>query len=186
MKLYLPVLFILLLAACQSETEKDKSSVVAEEETPAVQQVDGKVGGTELSYYINQMNKYSFRAYPAEACDPPENPPLPKLGGVLPDLDVQIQIMIEEKVLGSKPNFNCKYYVAYWGCGPACQMVAVIDGETGHVVEVFDTAFGVLFSPKSRVLVLNPPRNEPMDVEYRKSKGEPSFYELKDGIFTPL
>lgn len=64
---------------------------------------------------------------------------------------------IEQSIKQKGVNFAGKYHVAEWGCGTACQNLAVINAETGNIV-----AFGLLSSLGSEYtqdksyLILNP------------------------------
>ncbi|MCB0703911.1 MAG: hypothetical protein KDC34_01315 [Saprospiraceae bacterium] len=184
------LLLTLLLVSCnqpgQPESVPDEQAQ-AETTAPAATDVPGPqtaFADTELAYYQPQMNKYGFTEYPAITCDPITTGVTPKIAeSSLAGLDIQVQVLIEEKVLGSAPNFNCQYHVVYWNCGASCKMVAVFNSKTGKLVQVFETAFGAIFSPKSRMLILNPPRNEKMDVSYRQSMGIPEFWELQGDTF---
>lgn len=62
------------------------------------------------------------------------------------------------------PNFAGAYTVVTWGCGTACQVVAVVDARSGKVAFASDAASaGVTFRRGSRLLVFNPDKimNQP-------------------------
>ncbi|MEQ9550042.1 MAG: hypothetical protein RIM23_10530 [Coleofasciculus sp. G3-WIS-01] len=60
------------------------------------------------------------------------------------------------------PNFAGKYTVVTWGCGTSCQVVGIINAETGSVYILDRPAeAGVKFQLDSRLLVVNPPENFP-------------------------
>jgi hypothetical protein len=58
------------------------------------------------------------------------------------------------------PNFAGKYTLLTWGCGTSCQMVGIINAETGSVYMLDSPAeAGVKFQLDSRLLIVNPPEN---------------------------
>lgn len=182
----IPFVFVLLLGLVSCAEEKEEATIEADQ--PLFEDVNPppaiSIDKTELAYYQEAMSRNSFRGYPAIECTPLNVGAIPQMtGSVLSNVDVKVQVHIEEKVLGSPPNFNCKYHVVYWVCGENCKQVAVFDSETGKPVKVFDTAFGAIFSPKSRMLILNPPQNVAMNIENRKALGEPAFWELSTNGF---
>ncbi len=57
------------------------------------------------------------------------------------------------------PNFAGHMIVATWGCGAACQSIALIDARNGKVTFASDSAhLGVEFRADSRLLAVNPPK----------------------------
>lgn len=61
-------------------------------------------------------------------------------------------------------NFAGKYSVITWGCGVDCQNSTVIDVSNGEIVEYgLITAYGLSYSPDSRLLIINPEVNIPDD-----------------------
>ena len=55
-------------------------------------------------------------------------------------------------------NFAGTFSVSTWSCGNNCQSSAIIDVQTGDIIEYgFVSAYGLSFSPTSRLLVNNPP-----------------------------
>jgi hypothetical protein len=60
------------------------------------------------------------------------------------------------------PNFAGHYTVASWGCGTECQMHAVLDARTGKVVTFgVLSSFGLGYTVRSALLVVNPIQNAP-------------------------
>jgi hypothetical protein len=56
------------------------------------------------------------------------------------------------------PSFAGRYTVVMWGCGAACQMVAVVDAGDGHVsFAPFTTTEGASYRLDSRLFIANPP-----------------------------
>lgn len=55
-------------------------------------------------------------------------------------------------------DFAGHYKVASWGCGTSCQMSAIIDLESGRIVEyAIGSALGLEYRVNSRLLIVNPP-----------------------------
>jgi len=61
-------------------------------------------------------------------------------------------------LVGKRANFAGDSLIAYWGCGTACQMMAVVNVLTGEVQIPEDVVGtnGFCFHPDSRLLVVNP------------------------------
>ncbi|RMH77435.1 MAG: hypothetical protein D6680_05130 [Cyanobacteria bacterium J007] len=58
------------------------------------------------------------------------------------------------------PNFAGRYTIVSWGCGTACQEIAIVDAETGQVyLQPIRSEVGIQFQLESRLLVVNPPQN---------------------------
>jgi hypothetical protein len=58
------------------------------------------------------------------------------------------------------PNFAGHYTVVMWGCGTACQMLAVVDATNGQVAFApFATSEGASYRLDSRLFIGNPPEN---------------------------
>lgn len=56
------------------------------------------------------------------------------------------------------PNFAGHYTLVMWGCGAACQMVAVVDAGDGQVsFAPFTTSEGASYRLDSRLFIANPP-----------------------------
>ena len=64
------------------------------------------------------------------------------------------------------PNFSDKYTWVSWGCGTQCQMNAVVDAETGGIVEFgLLSRFGVEVRRQSKLFVINPRASFPRETE---------------------
>lgn len=62
------------------------------------------------------------------------------------------------------PNFAGHYAVIEWGCGTSCQDHAIVDVESGKIVEFgLPSFYGVDHKPNSSLLVVNPAANLPQD-----------------------
>lgn len=60
------------------------------------------------------------------------------------------------------PNFALKYTIISWGCGTSCQSSAILDTETGDIVTFgIISAYGLSYSPESKLLIVNPKENIP-------------------------
>lgn len=59
---------------------------------------------------------------------------------------------------GRIPNFAGNKQLVYWGCGSSCQMLAVIDHESGlvDIPEDLIATNGYCFKTDSRLLIVNP------------------------------
>lgn len=55
----------------------------------------------------------------------------------------------------SGPNFAGHLTLIGWGCGTACQSVAMVDARTGRILGAFGTSTGSLYTPNSRLLVVD-------------------------------
>ena len=60
------------------------------------------------------------------------------------------------------PNFAGHYTVATWGCGSGCQNSAVIDNETGEIIDFgIESSYGLDFNLDSKILITNPKKSFP-------------------------
>lgn len=59
---------------------------------------------------------------------------------------------------GRSPNFAGNKQLVYWGCGSSCQMLAVVDHESGlvDIPESLIATNGYCFKQDSRLLIVNP------------------------------
>lgn len=58
------------------------------------------------------------------------------------------------------PNFAQNYTVVEVGCGTACQLVIVMDAK-GNIVQSTQACLGADYRLNSRLLVINPPEQDP-------------------------
>jgi len=64
------------------------------------------------------------------------------------------------------PNFAGHYAVIEWGCGTSCQNHAIVDVESGKVIEFgLQSFYGVAHKLNSSLLIVNPAVNLPEDSE---------------------
>lgn len=89
-------------------------------------------------------------------------------------LNLLTQFRTSDQYIGS-----CYKYVS-WGCGSPRQMIAIFRISSGELVGTLNSSLGFLIQPNSRLIILNPPSELKMDVEYRQLVGEPMFYELRN------
>jgi hypothetical protein len=76
--------------------------------------------------------------------------------------------------------FAGRYAVAEWGCGTSCQSYALIDAETGEIVEFgIISAYGAEYRPDSRLFIVNPP-SQLADLE-TTPEVVTDYHELVDG-----
>lgn len=60
------------------------------------------------------------------------------------------------------PNFSGKYTVVEWGCGTSCQNHAIIDAETGAIIEYgIPSSYSVSYRIDSGLFIVNPKENIP-------------------------
>ena len=57
----------------------------------------------------------------------------------------------------NRPNFAGHMIVTSWGCGTACQIIALIDARTGKVSFGPTASAGIAHRLTSRLLIVNPP-----------------------------
>jgi hypothetical protein len=85
------------------------------------------------------------------------------------------------------PNFAGHFTVVTWGCGTACQVVAVVDAVTGDLSQqVLVTARGVSFRRDSGLLVADPQDPQNPDPPDCVSCGTEAHYVWQDGRFHPV
>lgn len=85
------------------------------------------------------------------------------------------------------PNFAGHFTVVTWGCGTACQVVAVVDAVTGDLSQqVLVTARGVHFRRDSGLLVADPEDPAAPDPPDCISCGTVAHYVWQDGRFNPV
>lgn len=83
------------------------------------------------------------------------------------------------------PNFAGTFTVVIWGCGAPCQMVAVIDAQSGRLsTHHLHTENGVEFRANSRLIVADPKR--PGDPAGCVSCGTEAAYEWTGTEFRPI
>ena len=65
-------------------------------------------------------------------------------------------------LIGSKANYAGCYAITSWGCGTACQQVAMVHVRSGNVLFVPKTSStGYIAKPNSRLLVVDPIIEDP-------------------------
>ncbi len=65
-----------------------------------------------------------------------------------------------DKEVEKGPNFAGRYVYAEWGCGSSCGAGAIVDPESGEIVEFgILNSHGVDFQKDSRLLIVNPPKD---------------------------
>lgn len=79
--------------------------------------------------------------------------------------------IIERDVEAIGVNFAGRYAVITWSCGEDCQNSAIINVQNGSIIDYgILAAYGLAYSPDSRLLIVNPeanlPSNENADVSY--------------------
>lgn len=83
------------------------------------------------------------------------------------------------------PNIAGGFTRVMWGCGAPCQMVAVIDAETGRLSRQFlQTSNGVEYRADSRLILADPVR--PRDPTRCASCGTPAAYLWTGTEFQPV
>lgn len=84
--------------------------------------------------------------------------------------------------LDKGPNFAGKYVVVTIGCGSPCQENWVINSETGKIIGIINSSFGVSYRLNSRMLIRHLPRQETIDYEQANSAtfGTIDYYLIVD------
>ena len=59
-------------------------------------------------------------------------------------------------LIGRAPNFAGKYILAAFGCGTACQVVTIVDVDTGNITMPVSSSDGSCYSKNSKLLIINP------------------------------
>jgi len=135
-------------------------------------------GQTEQEYYSKLLNTYKFEKYPVDIKCELGSIPDSITWGELAELpnDIKTNILTQFR---TSDNFigSCYKYVS-WDCGSPCQMIAIFRINSGELVGTLSSSLGFLIQPNSRLIVLNPPSKQKIDIEYRQLVGQPQFYEL--------
>lgn len=85
-------------------------------------------------------------------------------------------------------NFAGHYTIVTWGCGTSCQVLAVIDRQTGQVYfpEIV-ASVGFDYKIYSSLLIVNPSQNlQEVPEEYRQNYGQTTYYKWENNQFIPL
>ncbi len=85
-------------------------------------------------------------------------------------------------------NFAGHYTIVTWGCGTACQVLAVIDVKTGQIYfpEIV-ASVGFEYRSDSSLLVVNPAKNlEEIPELYQQAYGPSRYYQWQNNQFIPL
>lgn len=172
------LLCLLLINACSSSSpdQKDKRRP----DRASQQSFDTIARQTEREYYAEEMHYYTFARFPSDSSIPPATIALPDLS-TFRNMPEDIVAFIRKDYSIENPNFNSTYKIVSWSCGSPCQMVAVFDSRTGKIIDTFSTSAGADYRLSSRLLVLNPPGDIPVDSTYRTIIGRPQFWELRSG-----
>lgn len=85
-----------------------------------------------------------------------------------------------------KPNFAGHYTVVEWGCGTSCQNHAIVDAQTGKIVEYgLASSYGAGYRPESRLFIINPQENL-ADLSYVEPSVRTEYYVMENGRLTLL
>ena len=141
---------------------------------------------TETEYYSKLTDKYKFEEFPIEkVCN--IGPTLDSLSWCeLRDLPEEIKSNIVEQFTSNTNFIGSCYKYASWGCGSPCQMIAIFNINNGKLVGTLNSSLSFLIKSDSRLIFLNPPSEEKIDIEYRQTVGEPKFFELLNGQIRKL
>jgi hypothetical protein len=85
-------------------------------------------------------------------------------------------------------NFAGHYTIVTWGCGTSCQVLAVIDRQTGQVYfpEIV-ASVGFDYQIDSSLLIVNPFQNlQKVPEEYRNAYGQTTYYKWENNRFISL
>ena len=139
---------------------------------------------SEIEYYDSLMNNYKFEDYQFDIkCE------LTKLAdsifwGNLKHLPNEIKNNIKSQFYNDKSNLGSCYKIIIWGCGSSCQMIAIFDKQTGYCMDTLSASYGADYKTDSRLIIINPPLDQKMNIGQRKIFGEPIFYELQKNKIT--
>lgn len=61
-----------------------------------------------------------------------------------------------ELLIGRKANFSGKYILAAFGCGTACQVITIVDVDTGKIAMPVSSSDGSCYLKDSNLLIINP------------------------------
>ncbi len=152
--------------------------------TPLWSQTD--VEQTEIDYYDSLTSLYKFESFGTSQSCKPEAASKPVSWDGLDHLPENVKENILYQYDRDKLNFAGCYKVIIWGCGTACQMLAVFDRRTGICIGTLNASMGFEFKLESRLIIANPPEDTAMDIDIRNQYGPPRFVELKDGKLLEL
>lgn len=81
--------------------------------------------------------------------------------------------------------FACRFAIAEWGCGTACQTGVAVDLSSGAINVLPTSEWGREFRADSFLLINNPPSRKPAENE-RPEYGYPAYFLWIDGDFELL
>lgn len=143
-------------------------------------------GQTELEFYQDFSNNHLFTDYTIQIkCE------LAILSDTiiwkeLEGLPNNLKRDLERQFKSDSNHFLSCYRYLKWECGSKCQMFAVVDYHSGEVLDVLSSSLGLGFKTNSRLVIINPPSNQKMDVNYRNLYGDPVGYEFKNDRFRKI
>lgn len=178
---FLNVVSITAFCSC----EPAKKPEIPIEQKPKLQVVEVKKKMTELEYYADLIAKYKFENYPNEECKAIKTPAKPDVSDFR-TISKEIIKKIKSKYTEDAPDFNCKYKIVQWYCGSPCQQNAVFDIQTGRLIDIIDSSIGVEYQLNSRMLIVNPADDSPIDTAFRTFLGPPVYWEMKNGKLNKL
>lgn len=174
---------VLITAFFSCEPAKKPEISIEQKQKPQVVEVKKKM--TELEYYADLIAKYKFENYPSEKCKVIKKPAKPDVS-TFKTISKETIEKIKIKYTENAPDFNCKYKIAQWYCGSPCQQNAVFDIQTGRLIDIIDSGIGVEYQLNSRLLIVNPADDSPIDTAYRTFLGPPVYWEMKNGKLNKL
>ena len=134
----------------------------------------------ELEYYDSLMNNYQFKNYRFDKTCLLINSKDTIVWGELESLPQDIKNNIEIQFKSRESNIGGCYKIVIWGCGLSCQNLAVFNRNTGNCIGTLNASFGFKYLRNRRLIITNPPLDQELDIEKRRTFGEPEFYELVD------
>lgn len=97
---------------------------------------------------------YRFASYPAEEIFT-GRPAAPNFSGI--SLSAEIKNKISEQA-AQGPNFAGKLTVVSWTCGAGCENHAILDAQSGKIIELgLQSSYGVAYRLDSALFIVNPP-----------------------------
>ncbi len=134
----------------------------------------------ELEYYDSLMSNYKFKDYRFKFTCIKEFYKDSLIWGDLESLPKDIKNNIEIQYKIRESNFGGCYKIVIWNCGLSCQNLAVFNRQSGKCIGTLNASFGFKYQPNRRLIITNPPLDQKLDIENRRTFGEPGFYELVD------
>lgn len=141
---------------------------------------------TEVAYYADLLNKHEFSDYPIVVkCEVGVRADSLQLSDLI-DLPIEVKESILHQFKYSNNFIGSCFKYAIWGCGSPCQMLAIFRFDNGQLIGTQNASLGFSIKHNSRLIIVNPPTDDQIDVNYRRIIGEPKFYQLTNNQLLEL